>query len=97
MPRNVGPRDQEEAQRAYIVPGEEIESKRIYYPEDSVVKDFDRLNTHVDNWAIHELKEVTAKDKDGKIINLLFCARDGHEFKVTGQIIVDAEFKQYRK
>jgi hypothetical protein len=97
MPRKIDPNDKEEVQQAYIVSGEEIESKTIYYAEDSVVKEFDRLSVHTDYWPIHELKEVTAKDERGKIANLLLCARDGHKFEVTGQIIVDAEFKQYRK
>src|SRR5437868_291467 len=97
QPRQIDVREKETAQRHYIIEGEELPSHPKVYAEGMVVKEFDRVNTSEDNWAIHELKEVTAVDQDGNIANLLFCAKLGHTFKVRGQIFVDQDYVKYCK
>ncbi|PMD41282.1 hypothetical protein L207DRAFT_632729 [Hyaloscypha variabilis F] len=84
-----------EIRETYIVEGDEETLEKIIYQEQDVVKVFDRDNNHEDLWAIHELRDVTAVDQQGKIVNLLFCARDGHNFNVQGQLFVDQEFVKY--
>jgi hypothetical protein len=86
-----------EIRETYIVEGDEETLEKITYQEQDVVKVFDRANNHEDLWAIHELRDVTAVDQQGKIVNLLFCARDGHNFTVQGQLFVDQEFVKYCK
>jgi len=99
MPRVYKPSLAElaEIRETYIVEGDEETLEKIIYQEQDVVKVFDRANNHEDLWAIHELRDVTAVDQQGKIVNLLFCARDGHNFTVQGQLFVDQEFVKYCK
>jgi len=95
--RKIHNKEKAKAQGLYVTEGEEAPSAKFIYPELDVVKPVDKVNTLEDNWPIHEFRHVTAVNQDGNIVNLLFCAKDGHKFTVTGQIIVDQEYENQCK
>jgi hypothetical protein len=87
----------EEYQKEYIVEGGEDPKKQICRREGDVINAQDKVNVHEDEWAITELKNVTAKLADGRDANLLNAVRDGNLFVVKGDAHVDTEFKGHCK
>lgn len=83
----------EKYQKEYIVEGEEVPKEQICRREADVIKAQDRVNIHEDQWAITELRNVTAKLANGKDANLLNAVGDGSFFIVKGEAHVDEEFK----
>jgi len=87
----------EEERRIYIDDRDDKPCNKVIYHEIDVLKAYNRTEVDSDNWVQHELRDVSAVDQDGNIVNLLFSARDGHTFTVLGQIVVDQDFAKYCK